>query len=77
MQFTDSARVTMPPVTLTAPVPITQFGTALADTLADQRFSLNLGIGCGVGRSGTIVIHVDTRDAHGRTGSGQVSVIVR
>jgi hypothetical protein len=77
MQFTDSAGVAMPPVTLAAPVPITQFGTALAETLADQRFSLRLGIGCGVGRNGTIVIQVDTRDAQGRMGSGQVRVAVR
>jgi len=77
MQFTDSAGAQMPPVTLAAPLPITQFGTALAASRDDQRFSLSMGVGCGVERRGTIMVEVETRDAQGRRGTGHVSVSVR
>lgn len=77
MQFTDSAGAQMPPVTLTAPVPTTQFGTALATSRADQRFSLSMGVGCGVDRRGSIMVEVETRDGQGRRGTGRVSVSVR
>ena len=77
MQFTDSAGAQMPPVTLAAPLPITQFGTALAASRDDLRFSLSMGVGCGVERRGTIIVEVETRDAQGRRGTGRVSVSVR
>jgi hypothetical protein len=77
MRFTDSAGAQMPPVTLAAPLPITQFGTALAASRDDQRFSLSMGVGCGVERRGTIMVEVETRDGQGRRGTGHVSVSVR
>jgi hypothetical protein len=77
MQFTDSAGAQMPPVTLAAPLPITQFGTALAASRDDQRFSLSMGVGCSVERRGSIMVEVETRDAQGRRGTGRVSVSVR
>jgi hypothetical protein len=77
MQFTDSAGAQMPPITLAAPLPITQFGTALAASRDDQRFSLSMGVGCGVERRGIIMVEVETRDPQGRRGTGRVSVSVR
>lgn len=74
MQFTDANGVQMPSVTLPAPVPTTQFGSALAASRGGLQFPLRMGIGCGVGRSGTIVVQVTTRDASGRSGSGSVTI---
>jgi hypothetical protein len=67
----------MPTVTLPAPVPTTEIGSALADSRGDLRFPLSMGIGCGVGRSGTISVEFNTRDGRGRLGSGHLSVSVR
>jgi hypothetical protein len=77
LQFTDTAGRRMPQVTLPAPVPTTEFGTALAASRAALAFPLTLGIGCGVGSVGTVVVLVDTRDGLGRMLSGRVSVFVR
>ena len=76
MQFTDTSGVQMPSVTLPAPLPTTQFGSALSASRGGLQFPLRLGIGCGVGRSGTIVVQVTTRDAQGRLGSGSVRIAV-
>jgi hypothetical protein len=76
LRFTDTQGMSMPMITLPAPVPTTQFGSAL-EASRDLRFPLSMGIGCGVGRSGTISVHYNTRDGRGRHGSGHLSVSVR
>ena len=76
MQFADTTANAMPQVTLPAPVPTTQFGNALTEARS-QTFAVALGIGCGTGHTGSVRIAVDTRDVHGRTGSGQATVSVR
>jgi hypothetical protein len=78
MQFIDSRGVRMPQVTLPAPVPTTQIGSALADARGDLRFALSMGIGCGVGRTGTIEVDLDTRDRRGQQhDSGHLTIDVR
>ena len=77
MQFTDIMGSTLPAITLPAPVPTREFGSALTAARGDLRFPLNMGIGCGVGRSGTISVHFDTRDGRGRERSGHLDVNVR
>lgn len=77
LQFVDTTGARMPQVTLPAPMPTAQFGTALADSRGAQAFPVTVGIGCGTGHAGTLSIFVDTRDALGRRGSGQTTVIVR
>jgi len=77
MQFTDSTGRTLPMVTLPGPIPITQFGDALAASRGALSFPLSLGIGCGVGTIGTVVVIVNARDGTGQTTTGQVSVNVR
>jgi hypothetical protein len=74
--FTDSlgrqaSPVTLPsiPVTLPAPGPTLQFGSA--------QIPFTLGIGCGTGTNGTLIIVVDTSDDRGRPDSHQVRVVVR
>ena len=76
-RFTDSAGVQAPQVTLPAPVPTTQFGSALVEARSQRTFPVVLGIGCGTGQTGTLVIFVSARDDFGRTRSGQVTVVVR
>ena len=77
VQFFDTAGNGAPQVTLPAPVPTTQFGTALENARSGQVFPVTIGIGCGTGRQGTVQILVETRDAQGRTGSGRATVSVR
>lgn len=74
LQFTDTRGVRMPQVTLPAPVPVTQFGDALDRTL---RFPVSLGIGCGVGRTGTVLVIVQARDRSGRHREGRLTFDVR
>jgi hypothetical protein len=74
LQFTDSSGRPMPQVTLPGPVPTTQFGSALRDSMS---FPVTLGIGCGVGRSGTVLVVVSTRDGRGHMGSGSMHVTVQ
>lgn len=77
VQFFDTSGTGAPQVTLPAPVPMTQFGSALANARSPQAFPVTLGIGCGTGHEGTVRILVETRDAQGRTGSGRATVSVR
>jgi hypothetical protein len=77
VQFFDTSGTGAPQVTLPAPVPMTQFGSALANARSPQVFPVTLGIGCGTGDDGTVRILVETRDALGRIGSGRATVSVR
>jgi hypothetical protein len=77
MRFTDPFNIQMPQVTLPAPALTRQFGTNLVQARSSRTFPLNLTVGCGAGRNGTVTIAVDTQDEQGRQHSGQVSVAVR
>ena len=77
VQFVDTSGAAAPQVTLPAPVPITQFGSALEQARSGQAFPLTVGIGCGTGNTGNVRILVETRDSQGRTGMGQATVGVR
>ena len=76
-QFVDTSGAAAPQVTLPAPVPTTQFGSALEQARSGQSFALTIGIGCGTGTTGSVRIFVETRDSQGRTGMGQATVDVR
>ena len=76
MQFTDIAGTHQPSVTVPMPVPIQEFGTELTNA-RDLRFPLSLGIGCGVGRSGVIVVSFDATDRRGKKSSGQTRITVQ
>jgi hypothetical protein len=77
VQFFDTSGTGMPQVTLPAPVPTTQFGTALDNARSGQAFPVTFGIGCGTEHTGTVQILVETRDAQGRMGFGRTTVSVR
>jgi len=72
VQFTDSSGNTAQQITLPAPIPVTPFGSALAEARGDKFFSLSTGVGCGVGQIGSIVVVVDTADDQGHKGSSRV-----
>ncbi len=83
VQFTNTAGmttippITMPQVTLTAPIPITQFGTALVESRSLANFPVQVPIGCGTGTTGTVVIVVGTIDGVGGRSSVTLSAPVR
>ena len=77
VQFFDTSGFAAPQVTLPAPVPTTQFGSALDTARSGQGFPVTIGIGCGTGHTGTMRIVVETRDSQGRTAMGQATVGVR
>jgi hypothetical protein len=76
MQFTDLAGTHQPSITVPMPVPIQEFGTELTNA-RDLRFPLRLGIGCGVGRSGVIVVSFDATARGGQKSSGQTKITVQ
>ncbi len=76
MQFTDLAGTHQPSVSVPAPIPTQEFGTELTNA-RDLRFPLSLGIGCGVGRSGVIVVGFDGTDHNGKKTSGQTKITVQ
>jgi hypothetical protein len=76
MQFTDLAGTHMPTVTVPAPVPTQEFGSELT-AARELRFPLTLGVGCGVGRSGVLVVGFDAHDRSGHKTSGQTKITVR
>lgn len=65
----------MPPVTLPAPGPTIPIGSA-TDVGSTRTFSAILGIGCGTGTQGSVVVVVDTLDSEGRPAAEQVKVLV-
>ena len=76
MQFTDSAGMHMPSVTLPAPVSTQEFGSELT-AARELRFPLALGVGCGAGRTGVIEVGFDAHDRSGHRSSGQTKITVR
>jgi hypothetical protein len=74
-QFTDTTGVQAPQVTLPAPGPTQIFGTPNPSG-SEHTFPLILGIGCGTGHRGTLIVIVDTSDGRGRRGAHQVAIAV-
>jgi hypothetical protein len=73
-RFTDSTGVPAQQVTLPAPVPTVQYGTALDQARNALMFPLDV---CATNRRGTVTFTVITHDMFGRNGSGTVTVPVQ
>jgi hypothetical protein len=73
----QAPQVTLPmlPVTLPAPGPTIPIGNATDSST--RMFSTTLGIGCGTGARGWVVVVVDTLDSQNRPGAEQVKILVR
>jgi hypothetical protein len=76
-QFVDTSGAAAPQVTLPAPVPTTQFGSALEQSRSGQSFSLRIGIGCGTGTTGVCGSSSRPVTRKDGTGTGQATVDVR
>jgi len=73
-RFTSPAGIPAQQVTLPAPVPTVQFGTALDQARNQQLFPVNV---CVPLTQGTVTIVVDGRTMSGQNGSGSVMVPMR
>jgi len=77
VRFVDTSGASIPQMQLPAPIPTTQFGTALANSRGAQVFPVTLGLGCATGHKGNIDVIVETLDPFGRMVSGRTTVTVR
>jgi len=75
-QFLGSTGISMPQVTLPAPVPTVQFGSALVEAKSARTIPFMLPIGCVRDHTGTVVVLVSTRDGHGHSTTTTVSTPV-
>jgi hypothetical protein len=77
MRFVSSSGVSMPQVTLPAPIQTTQFGSDLIAARSVRTIPLLVPIGCTNDPTGTLVVVVGTRDGRGRRNSIEVRTRVR
>lgn len=77
IHFIDTHGLSAPPITLPAPTLTRQFGSALVDARSTRTFPLDFSFGCGTGRTGTIIIHVQARDGNGKGQSAEMHLDVR
>ncbi len=76
-QFTDQNHVQLPAVTLPAPVPTAQFGSALVEARSAATFPVSVAFGCGTVSTGTVAMSVHLTDATGVESVRNLSVDVR
>ena len=63
-------------MTLPAPVPTTQFGSALINARDTRAFAIPFHFGCGTRRAGRLTVFVDMRDDRGMMQSQQTTANV-
>jgi hypothetical protein len=66
-QFTDTNQVTLPTITLPAPIPTAQFGSALVQARQGVTIPVTVNFGCGTASAGTVAMTVAMSDATGAT----------
>ena len=71
-RFVDRSGISMPQVTLPAPLPTAQVGSDLVAARSVRTIPLILPIGCVADRAGTVVVVLTTRD---RRGHGNTTVV--
>jgi hypothetical protein len=77
VRFVDQQGIQARQVTLPAPVPTAQIGTALENARNPQRIPVEFSFGCGTGRFGTAFVTVHMTDGNGRRLTRQLTVDVR
>ncbi|HEX4567077.1 MAG TPA: hypothetical protein VH138_10635 [Vicinamibacterales bacterium] len=82
-QFTDTNNIQLPPitaqpppVTLPAPVPTAQFGSALVEARQGVTFPVTVNFGCGTASAGTVTMAVHLSDANGGESTRNLQVRV-
>jgi hypothetical protein len=75
-QFTDTNNIQLPTITLPAPVPTAQFGSALVQARQGVTFPVTVNFGCGTARTGTVTMAVHLSDASGGASTRDLHVRV-
>lgn len=76
-QFTDTNNIPLPTITLPAPVPTAQIGTALVQARSGVTIPVSVNFGCGTASAGTVSMTVHLTDANGVESARNLSVNVR
>jgi hypothetical protein len=76
-QFTDVNSVQLPTITLPAPIPTAQIGSAFIQARSGVTFPVSVNFGCGTASTGTVAIGVHFQDANGVQSTRNLSVNVR
>jgi hypothetical protein len=76
-QFTDVNNIALPMITLPAPVPTAQVGSALVLARSQATFPVKVGFGCGTANVGTVAMRIHLADASGIESVSTLSVNVR
>jgi hypothetical protein len=76
-QFTDVNNIQLPTITLPAPVPTAQIGSALVQARSQATFPVVVGLGCGTASAGTVLMGIHLTDANGIESVRNLSVTVR
>jgi len=75
-QFTDTNNISLPTVTLPAPVPTAQFGSALVEARKGVTFPVTVNFGCGTASTGNVAMTVRLSDAAGTAFTRNLNVRV-
>jgi hypothetical protein len=75
-QFTDTNNIQLPTITLPAPVPTAQFGSALVQARQGVTFPVTVNFGCGTASTGTVTMAVHLSDANGGASTRDLHVRV-
>jgi hypothetical protein len=76
-QFTDVNNIQLPTITLPAPVPTAQIGSALVQARSQATFPVVVGFGCGTASAGRVLMGIHLTDANGIESVKNLSVTVR
>jgi hypothetical protein len=76
-QFTDVNNIPLPTITLPAPVPTAQVGTALVQARSQVTFPVVVRFGCGTASAGKVAMRIHLTDASGIESVSSLSVDVR
>lgn len=75
-QFTDTNNIQLPTITLPAPIPTAQFGSALVEARKAVTFPVSVSFGCGTASTGTVAMTVHLSDANGSASTRDLRVRV-
>ena len=75
-QFTDTNNISLPTITLPAPIPTAEFGSALVEARKGVTFPVSVNFGCGTASTGNVAMTVHLSDATGSASTRDLRVRV-